>query len=158
MPDKPGPNPNILHRLRNKRTFSSKLSSPSAPLSKNKFKQATLESYIERKSVLLTEQHEIFPKNSRSVYCIEPSPCGKYIASAHNPHCVIISEIASGKVLKKYDQLTRSPWTLSWHKKFPNFVATACLNGTVCVFNHGCRNAGGVRGVPPGEDLGKIDN
>jgi hypothetical protein len=107
-----------------------------------------LKKLTERKSMMIDNQTELSPRPSnsdgtgvtpaKSTYCVAYSPCGKYSAVANAPHFLTVINNYTKKIEKyfrKTSLMSRSPWSLSWHKVHSDLVATACLNGEVRIWN-----------------------
>ncbi|KAK8792822.1 hypothetical protein WA158_004986 [Blastocystis sp. Blastoise] len=66
---------------------------------------------------------------------IEFSPDGLYFASSHSDHSVRIFEYPSCKPYASFFGHPRTPWTIRWHPRDYSLLASACLGGTIIIWN-----------------------
>ena len=74
-----------------------------------------------------TRQYCALPTTAKSTISISFSPNGKQFASTHGDHTVKVIAFCDGKVLHKLVGHPRTPWTVKFHPRDPNIVASGCL-------------------------------
>ena len=77
------------------------------------------------------------PSSSKAVSTISIafSPDSATMASTHGDHTVKITCCSSGRLLQTLEGHPRTPWTVKYHPKNPNIVASGCLGHQVRVWN-----------------------
>ncbi|XP_046401670.1 serine-rich adhesin for platelets-like isoform X2 [Ischnura elegans] len=85
------------------------------------------------------EEHQCqLPTTSRSTFLMVFSPDGTKVASTHGDHNVYVSDLPSGKGIRKLSGHPRTPWCLAFHPSSNQILASGCLGGQVRVWDlHG---------------------
>ncbi|XP_071454094.1 mucin-19-like [Hetaerina americana] len=91
---------------------------------------------------LILKNHEEYqchlPTTSRSTFLMVFSPDGTKVASTHGDHNVYVSDLPSGKGIRKLSGHPRTPWCLAFHPSSNQILASGCLGGQVRVWDlHG---------------------
>lgn len=77
------------------------------------------------------------PSSSSAVSTISVafSPDAQTMASTHGDHTVKITSCTTGRLLQSLDGHPRTPWTVKYHPKDPQIVASGCLGHQVRIWN-----------------------
>ena len=105
-------------------------------ISKRTSLKKELRAWLESKSVSrLNCRYCDLPNTTKSTISICFSPCGHYFASTHGDHTVKILSYPDGRVVQTLVGHERTPWTVKFHPKDSNIVASGCLAFDVRVWN-----------------------
>ncbi|KAG8226901.1 hypothetical protein J437_LFUL007815, partial [Ladona fulva] len=91
---------------------------------------------------LISKTHEELecelPVTARATYLIVFSHDGTLVASCHGDHNVYVTDLGSGKTVRKLSGHPRSPWCLAFHPSSNQILASGCIGGHVRVWDlHG---------------------
>jgi activator-of-BECN1-regulated-autophagy protein 1 len=78
--------------------------------------------------------------NAVSTIAIAFAPDGRTIASTHGDHTVKVSCCFSGRLIRSLVGHLRTPWTVKYHPKNPNIIASGCLGFQVRIWDWNYRS------------------